>query len=397
MSELHEKFGKLLHAERNRRGISIADLSAELKISEGNLEAIESGQNDELPSELYYNLFAKSYAEYLGIDFNATMEAIKEDIGEAEFTGSEEDEVTQPGTSPAVTRPDEEAEEEEASGGHGKLLWTLAISVVVVFALVVVGYKLFLEDSSSAGGSGDADSPDGSSELSEEQEAINAAYAAYDWSGVEAPTYDSLLLSLTAREESWATVLADGDTVLYQNLTEWREYTIKARYRLLVSVGVPRVVDIKLNGQEAYLASPSSGRISRVEINQVNAERFLEPPEPKIVRQSASPSQGAAQPVAEPQPVEVTPTDDASGSPTPIEDNGQTDDTEAGNVSPTSSGSTDQADDATGPESGAVDIGRQTTETGGPRGGFTRNDHSRDRSSATSMTAQEEPAASDSL
>ena len=82
MSEIHVKFGELLQLERERRGLSLEDLSSELKISEENLQAIEAGDPKALPSEPYYNLFAKSYSQYLGIDFVATMDAIKEEIGE---------------------------------------------------------------------------------------------------------------------------------------------------------------------------------------------------------------------------------------------------------------------------------------------------------------------------
>ena len=63
MSELHEKFGELLRLERQRRSVDLADVSAQLKITETNLTYIENGSLEELPDELYYNLFAKSYAE----------------------------------------------------------------------------------------------------------------------------------------------------------------------------------------------------------------------------------------------------------------------------------------------------------------------------------------------
>ena len=80
MSELHEKFGELLRLERQRRSVDLADVSAQLKITETNLTYIENGSLEELPDELYYNLFAKSYAEFLGIDYSKTLEAIREKL-----------------------------------------------------------------------------------------------------------------------------------------------------------------------------------------------------------------------------------------------------------------------------------------------------------------------------
>ena len=89
-------------------------------------------------------------------------------------------------------------------------------------------------------------------------------------------------MRLTPRAESWATILADGDTAIFRNLVPGRVYNVEAEYRLQVSVGIPRVVDLELNGQPLNIVDPESGRISRVKINQMNlAEIMKGPPEPE--------------------------------------------------------------------------------------------------------------------
>jgi len=92
-----------------------------------------------------------------------------------------------------------------------------------------------------------------------------------------------------AREESWATVVADGDTTthLYQTLVPGRQYTRTAKYRLRVSIGIPRLVDINLDGKPAYLADPETGRISQVEIDQTNRDKFGSPPQPRVNTRTA--------------------------------------------------------------------------------------------------------------
>ncbi len=82
MSEVNKKLGILLKKERERQNIKIDDLSERLKISVSNLQSIEAGTTDGLPSDLYFSLFAKSYAESLGIDHSRTIEAIKLDCEE---------------------------------------------------------------------------------------------------------------------------------------------------------------------------------------------------------------------------------------------------------------------------------------------------------------------------
>ena len=277
MSELHIKFGELLQLERERRGLSHSDLASELKISEENLIAIEEGAPEQLPSDLYYNLFSKSYAEYLGIDFAATMEAIKQDMGGSSAPPRDAAESGETG------EDSESNESEEASRdrGPGRKLVLIGGLVIAAFVVFIAVYKLFLEDALS---SGNHEAPGTEAEAVESEadnEARTEAYENYDWAHASEIVTDSLRMTLRAREESWATVLADGDTALYQNLTPERTYLVAARYRLLVSIGVPRLVEITLDGRPAFLADAESGRISRVEVNQVNRGDYKEPPRPK--------------------------------------------------------------------------------------------------------------------
>ena len=105
-------------------------------------------------------------------------------------------------------------------------------------------------------------------------------FAAYDWNVPRYQKPSDLQLKLVASQESWATVLADGDTAIFRTLTPGKVYTVSARYRLRVSVAVPSVVDVELNGRPVDLRNPATRRISRVAINQVNLDSFLNPPEP---------------------------------------------------------------------------------------------------------------------
>jgi len=80
MGELETKLGDLLKLERERLGKQLDDLSEALRIPEESLRAVEQGDVDSLPSTIYFGLFAKSYAESLGIDYGATVDAIKADL-----------------------------------------------------------------------------------------------------------------------------------------------------------------------------------------------------------------------------------------------------------------------------------------------------------------------------
>jgi hypothetical protein len=111
-----------------------------------------------------------------------------------------------------------------------------------------------------------------------------AEFTAYEWDVPEYEPPSPLRLKLQAREESWATVIADGDTAVFQTLRPWREYEAEADYRLFVSVAQPSVVEVTLNDKTIDLRDPQSRRISRVEINQANVSDFFNAPESASLR-----------------------------------------------------------------------------------------------------------------
>ncbi|NOY89308.1 MAG: helix-turn-helix domain-containing protein [FCB group bacterium] len=277
MSELQKKFGALLKLERERKNIKLDDLAQQLKISKTNLEYIEQGDSASLPSELYFNLFAKSYAESLGIDYTRTIEAIKEDLGDFQNTSettSEEKHI-------------ERKLEEEISNDSEKIpedkrlikkFISLIIGIIIIFILFLIVNKLFLSKNSE---------PVANTKETEQQKQIPTPKAnestnespkeSYNWTATQIQKPEKIKLSFVAKDQCWATVLADGDTVIFRNLIPDKQYQVEAKYRLLVSIGIPSLVSVKLNGQPVNLINPTTKRISRVEINQTNLDSFFHP------------------------------------------------------------------------------------------------------------------------
>lgn len=286
MGDLESKFGELLRLERERRGKRLDEIADALRIPESSLRAIEAGNVDSLPTPIYFNLFSKTYAESLGIDYTATTEAIREEFGEQppvdpkkprKETGPEKPAAQIPAKGKS-RRAEPEPEIAEAAGdedaappvkkrSRGVVFGSAAAAVV----LMVGGYfviSTFLPGTrlGQTLSSGDA--------AAQQNE---ARYGNYDWDVPKYQPNDSLRLKLSPRGESWATILADGDTAIFQNLVPGRTYQVSAQYRLLMSVAVPRVVDIELNGRLIDVVSPETGRISRVEINQANIDSLFNP------------------------------------------------------------------------------------------------------------------------
>ena len=277
MTELYVKIGKLLQMERTRQDVKLDDLAAELKISLAHLEAIENGDSTSLPSELYFKLFAKSYSEALGIDYEATVEAIEQDMISSEQSAAARADDPESDSVSGET-VGERAESATTNGSRrqvSRLVYMLG-AVVVLFVIVVAVNELFLKESETEAVVDSTEvadvepstiTPSGSDEL-----------AGYDWNVPAYAEPAALTLVLVARTESWASVLADGDTAIYRTLTPGRRYEVTAKYRMRVSVGVPSAVSIELNGQPVNLRNPESGRIAGIEIDQINLHRFLARP-----------------------------------------------------------------------------------------------------------------------
>jgi hypothetical protein len=277
MTELYVKIGKLLQMERVRQAIELGDLASDLKVSQANIEAIEDGDIDRLPSELYFKLFAKSYAEALGIDYEATVEAIEQDMISSEQPAATraDDSVTESVSGEAAGEPAESATSNGSRRQVSRLVYLLA-AVVVLFVIVVAVNELVLKESEteSAVDSTEAADVEPSTITPSESDEL----AGYDWNVPAYAEPAALTLVLVARTESWATVLADGDTAVYRTLTPGRRYEVTAKYRMKVSVGVPSAVSIELNGQPVNLRNPESGRIAGIEIDQINLDQFLARP-----------------------------------------------------------------------------------------------------------------------
>lgn len=290
MSELQKQLGALLKSERERQEILIGDIAEKLKIAEANLAAIENGDISSLPSEIYFSLFSKTYAEALGIDYATVMDELKGKVAEVEDQSKKT--VHKKKTDSAEV--DEEAEKPK----QNNFVKTAGIAfggIVLVFILFLLFNNLFLKSDESMSSEDSMNSMNTEAPLKKSESEMEALYADYDWESVVYEKPEKLQLTLVATEQCWSAIFADGDTALYQNLRPNRLYTIDADYRILVSVGMPSKVTIKLNGQEVDLRNSESRRIYKVLINQLNYKEYLNPEPIEPAKKATSPSPSVSQ------------------------------------------------------------------------------------------------------
>lgn len=124
--------GGRLKAERVAKGLSIADVSSDLRISARHLEMIEDGDFASLPARTYAIGFTRSYARKLGLDEHEAVEEVR-----TLLDGSAEDTFRR--TPVSTFEPGDPARVPTSAVG-----WVSALAVLVLLIGGFIFYRGFL-------------------------------------------------------------------------------------------------------------------------------------------------------------------------------------------------------------------------------------------------------------
>ncbi len=275
MSNWQAKLGELLAGERQRQELDLADISAELKIAQEHLQQIEEGQAKDLPAEVYFGLFARSYATHLGIDFDRTVEAIKAETGELN-----QPERPDPKEDPAASLTARQKAGLAVSGANdsrgrgGMIVVILLVVLIGGFAIISLLQRGDNETSEDRTESTETTTP---TTVQPTEQPSGTPVAARD-TGLALPSEaipSPMRLGLQASDSSWAQVVADADTVINGFLRIDRAYELRADERFLITIGRPEVVIATINDTLANLRNPRSQRIYQVAVERDNYRVFF--------------------------------------------------------------------------------------------------------------------------
>jgi len=267
MSDKYTEIGAILAAARRDRNKTLKDAEESTKIMASYLEAIEAGEPDKLPAQEYFMLFSRSYAQYLGVD-------------PVIFDEIEEIAAAEKSVAPARKREpkaDEEPPSDDISPQaqekiFGKTLMFVVIAIVVVFIAFFV-YTRFFGPSDATMSPDDAAETEGVGHAADEIPDPGLKTFTYPDQPYQPP--EKLRLQMIAKQDVWALVVRDGDTVLNRKLVAGQQRQWEADYRYNLTVGISTAVDLYLNGRRLAPLSDQARIISGLEINQVNYEEFL--------------------------------------------------------------------------------------------------------------------------
>lgn len=311
--------GDLLRETREQKNLSLEDAEKGTNIRKLYIKAIEDGNYDKLPGEVFLKGFMKTYAKFLGLDGQKIIEQYKaeksgvkllpnsdEKTIEAEQSQPEEKTtveadlkkeekvekqpekttVNKPATKPVPNidnfNESKKYLETKNSSGSKKNVFI----IVIIIILIIVGAVAFLSNQGSDSQPA-ADTQQTTEQTQpQQQQAQQPAPAPAPVSGSD--------VSATFSQDCWTEVKVDGNTVLSETVKAGSSLNWKGNNQVEVTVGNAGAVDITFNGQP-------QGKMG--DVGAVVTKAFVapnaQPQQPQQQQQAQTPApaqQQAAQP-----------------------------------------------------------------------------------------------------
>lgn len=285
-------FGEKLKLEREKRKITLEQISNSTKIGTRMLQALEEDRFNQLPGGIFNKGFVRAYARFVGLDEDQTVADYLEASGDAPPVSTE--------IAPQEDGARENAENlrrleasEDYPARH--LPWGLFAAVLLVIALALslwshrrreqarqsvrpapTAAATQLSGEASRGASGDESgagspspaSPATGSPTAGSTPSVQPASASSGKASSIAPkipqdlapqnlsaaspaaTPGEFTVLIQTREESWISITADGKSAPSELLATGSQRTIRGRKEVIVKVGNAGGVDFHFNGKK---------------------------------------------------------------------------------------------------------------------------------------------------
>lgn len=256
--------GEILRAERERQRLTIQDIEEGTSIRAVYIEAIESGNYDKLPGDVYTKGFIKSYANFLNINAEELVkqfvaernpEAVTADMTEDTPVETEEKvskiKITDLKETnmklPKKTTSENDSGSSSSSGSGFKL-----VAAVVLLAVMAAGAWVYLsgveisdvdtnQRQEQPAIVADSKQENDSAVTPDINSATNTAQAAIPQTGIN--------IQAKFTGDCWTQVIADGSLVYEDTASAGQVLSWAGKENVVVRVGNAGVVELSNNGQ----------------------------------------------------------------------------------------------------------------------------------------------------
>jgi cytoskeleton protein RodZ len=249
-------FGDRLRREREMRGITLDEITESTKIARRHLEALETEHFDHLPGGVFNKGFVRAYARFLGID---------EDQAVADYSAAANERPEPEDKFPLEVH---EQPNRDLNPRRSRLPLLFAIAGL---AGVLVGYFFWLK--SKPHGSEPAQTQATSTEVTPakppapvpatpvaaEQIPVTPAPVKPQKQTQPVPqppdqsarklAEKTFVVLVSAREDAWVSIVADGKSVMQRVLTADKKKLVKAGKQVVLRTGNAGGIDVSFNGR----------------------------------------------------------------------------------------------------------------------------------------------------
>jgi len=249
-----------LKAHRERRKISLKQISADTRISLRHLQSLEEGRFDDLPGGMYNRAFIRAYCEALGID-------------QAKMLRRYEAEVLPRPAPPA----DRSVPPSHSVKIHPVIIWSL---VFIISATGIFLKRKLIADIFSPYFSNTNDSRSNNlpipSDLKENSSgiAVETAHALQSSVNTPMPLTPPFSLEVAVKEECWIEVTQDDRIVFSKLLAPGETQTFTANRELKLVVGNAGGIDMKINGRSVKPLG-KTGEVVRPVFNETTLQDII--------------------------------------------------------------------------------------------------------------------------
>lgn len=234
--------GDILRGEREKKGLTIKDVEQGTSIRCLYIEAIEKGEYDVLPGEVYLKGFIRSYADYLKLD---AAEMLQKYYTEKAPTGSAA--VAAETVSPVaeMSAPKERYQETQPKDDFRERVENSRKSQKIIAGIVAAGVLI--------GGAYWALGSDTSS--SETKSAAPKSVASAPAKVKEEPAaapekkYTDVEVSAEFSDKCWTKIIADDKTIFEGTVKAGEKMSWKAQKQLVITAGNAGALEIVHNGK----------------------------------------------------------------------------------------------------------------------------------------------------
>ncbi len=244
------EIGTTLRDARIRRNISLQQAEEDTKIRVKYIQAMENEDFDVLPGGTYAKGFLRTYADYLGIDFQIVLDEYNERFG----TGDNFEHTIEP---PRTAKP-------KAPHKHQNFLFVAILAVAIIAVLAYLGWG----NSSSK-----TPPPVPSATQATTTQAAQAPVTTKTQAGTvtmpttptltQADTFQSIVFKSTS-QKNWVGVYKDkslnsviwGDTLAPGQSKTLNSSNFSSMTTVWLDVGSPHGLVIQVNGQDQKVSAP---------------------------------------------------------------------------------------------------------------------------------------------